>query len=47
MPEEQKEKDCTDCMYFGCCYLRRHRENKEDLTPCKDIVVMPQDREEM
>lgn len=35
--KEQKEKDCTDCVHFGCCYLRRHRENKEDVTPCKDI----------
>ena len=43
MTEEQNEKDCTnctDCLYFGSCYLRGRRENKEDLTPCKDIIII-------
>ena len=43
MTEEQNEKDCTnctECLYFGSCYLRGRRENKEDLTPCKDIIII-------
>lgn len=40
MTEEQNEKDCTNCLYFGSCYLRRRRENKEDLTPCEDIIII-------
>ena len=40
MTKDQNEKDCTDCLHFGSCYLRRHRENKEDYTPCEDIEVI-------
>ncbi len=40
MAEEKKEKDCTDCIHYGICYLRRHRENKDDVTPCKDIETL-------
>lgn len=31
--------DCTDCKHYAICYLRRHRSNPEDVTPCKDIEL--------
>ena len=31
-----QEKDCTDCKHFGCCYLRRKKNNNE---PCEDFEV--------
>ena len=45
MTEEQNEKDCTDCVHFANCYLRRHRENKDDVTPCEAIELNPWDKE--
>ena len=38
--EEEKKPDCTDCIHYSICYLRRHRENKEDVTPCEDIETL-------
>lgn len=32
--------DCTDCIHYGICYLRRHRANKDDVTPCEDIETI-------
>ena len=45
MTDEQKTKDCTDCVHFANCYLRRHRKNKDDVTPCEDIELNPWDKE--
>lgn len=41
MTEENKTKDCTDCVHFTNCYLRRHRKNRDDVTPCEDIELNP------
>ena len=49
MPKEQKkqkEPDCTDCLYFRSCYFLYGFEDKEDLIPCKDIVVTPRNKEQ-
>ena len=45
MTEEQKTKDCTDCVHFTNCYLRRHRKDISDVTPCEDIELNPWDKE--
>lgn len=37
---EEKEKDCTDCMHFGTCFLIRHRE-AGNVEPCKDFEFDP------
>lgn len=37
---EEKKPDCTDCIRYGICYLRRHRANKDDVTPCEDIETI-------
>ena len=44
---EQKENDfdCTDCLHYAVCYLRRHRANKEDVTPCESIELNPWNKE--
>lgn len=45
--EMNEDIDCTNCIHYGHCYLRRHREDKEDVTPCKDIEVFNADMEEI
>lgn len=37
--KKEKSYDCTDCKHFGNCYLRRHRSNRDDATPCDDIEL--------
>lgn len=34
-----KEEKNIDCIHYATCYLRRHRQNKDDLTACEDIEV--------
>ena len=43
---KEKKIDCTDCVHFTNCYLRRHRENKDNVTPCEDIELNPWDKED-
>lgn len=36
---ENKKYDCTDCVHFSVCYLRRH--GKTDNVACDDIELNP------
>jgi hypothetical protein len=40
MPTETNCKgyDYTDCLHYGICFLRRHREAR-NIEPCKDFEL--------
>lgn len=41
---DKKKYDCTDCVHFSICYLRRH--GKTDNVACDDIELNPWDKKE-
>lgn len=46
MKDEEKKIDCTDCIHYAICYLRRHRKDKDNLTVCEDIELFDVEVEE-
>jgi len=42
--KQSTKYDCTDCIHFGVCYLRRH--GKTDNVACDDIELDHWNKEE-